>query len=118
MLTRRRFLGATTAGIAGAGIFQFPSLHATESQSAPRKRLAIITTEWRFHSHAWHMGERFLVGYPVKGGWHKPEMDVVAAYVDQFPESDLSRKRSAEFGFPIYPSIADALVSDRRLGIY
>ena len=34
---------------------------------------------------------------------------MVAAYVDQFPEKELSRQRAAEFGFPIYPSIAKAL---------
>ena len=27
-----------------------------------RKRMAIVTTEWRYHCHAWHMAERFLVG--------------------------------------------------------
>ena len=36
-------------------------------------------------------------------------LEVVSAYVDQKPENDLSRKRSEEFGFPIYPSIAEAL---------
>lgn len=34
---------------------------------------------------------------------------MVSAYVDQFPENDLSRQRSEEFGFPIYGSVADAL---------
>jgi hypothetical protein len=37
---------------------------------------------------------------------------VVAAYVDQKPEKDLSRQRAKEFGFTIYPTIAEAL----RLG--
>src|SRR5260370_36351257 len=36
-------------------------------------------------------------------------IDVVAAYVDQRPENDLSRKRSEEFGFPIFPTVAEAL---------
>ena len=71
--------------------------------------MAIVTTEWRYHSHAWHMGERFLVGYPIQGRWHRPALDVVSAYVDQKPEGDLSRKRAEEFGFPIYPTIAEAL---------
>ena len=74
-----------------------------------RKRMAVVTTEWRFHCHAWHMAERFLVGYPVNGQWHTPDLEVVSAYVDQFPENDLSRQRSEEFGFPIYESVADAL---------
>ena len=33
----------------------------------------------------------------------------VSAYVDQFPQSDLSRQRAKEFGFTIYPTIAEAL---------
>ena len=74
-----------------------------------RKRMAIVTTEWRYHCHAWHMAERFLVGYPTQGHWHEPELEVVSAYVDQFPEKDLSRQRSEEFGFPIYDSVAEAL---------
>jgi hypothetical protein len=55
------------------------------------------------------MGERFLVGYPIKGKWHKPDLDVVSLYVDQKPANDLSRKRADEFGFQVYPSIAEAL---------
>jgi hypothetical protein len=71
--------------------------------------MAIVTTEWRYGSHAWHMGERFLVGYPVGGKWRQPDFDVVSAYVDQRPEGDLSRRRAEEFGFTIYPTIAAAL---------
>jgi hypothetical protein len=104
MITRRTFLGAVGAGVAGGGLgsrlFAGPEA---------RKRMAIVTTEWRYHSHAWHMGERFLVGYPTNGHWHRPAFDVVAAYVDQFPEGDLSRQRSREYGFPLYPSVAEAL---------
>ena len=74
-----------------------------------RKRMAIVTTEWRYHCHAWHMAERFLVGYPTQGHWHEPKLEVMSAYIDQFPEKDLSRQRSEEFGFPIYDSVAEAL---------
>jgi len=76
---------------------------------SPRKRLAIITTVWRYLSHAQHMGDRFLVGYPWEGRWHKPEMDVVSLYVDQRPEGDQSAERAAEFGFKVYPTIQAAL---------
>src|ERR1700733_4219959 len=104
MVTRRAFLGALGAGLsAGTGAI------AVQPGPGPRKRLAIITTVWRYHSHAWHMGERFLVGYPLDGRWHRPPFDVVAAYVDQKPADALSRKRSEEFGFPIFPTIAEAL---------
>src|SRR6478672_9136670 len=79
------------------------------SETAKRKRLAIITTVWTYLSHAQHMGDRFLVGYPHNGSWHKPEMDFVSLYVDQKPEGDQSGQRSAEFGFKVYPTIAEAL---------
>lgn len=100
MIDRRTFLGVAGSAIAA------PSVLAARRK---RKRMAVVTTEWRFHSHAWHMAERFLVGYPIKGRWHHPPFDVVSVYVDQRPENDLSRSRSKEFGFPIYPTIAETL---------
>jgi hypothetical protein len=104
MLTRRSFLGTV-----GAGILSGPLAAGALAETTNRKKMAILTTEWRFGSHAWHMGERFLVGYPLNGLWHRPPIDVVAAYVDQQPENDLSQQRSKEFGFPIYPTIAETL---------
>ena len=104
MITRRGFLSA-----AGVGFTIGSNAPGEEPGPSARKRLAVITTEWRYHSHAWHMAERFLVGYPKSGHWHRPALDIVAAYVDQKPENDLSRRRSAEFGFPIFATIAEAL---------
>lgn len=104
MPTRRNFLTA----IGATAVAPKLTLRA-EPQVAKRKRLAVVTTEWRYHSHAWHMAERFLVGYPIDGQWHQPTLEVVAAYVDQKPENDLSVKRSVEFGFPIYSTIAETL---------
>jgi hypothetical protein len=71
--------------------------------------MAIVATEWRYLSHAQHMGDCFLVGYPLDGAWHKPRLDVVSLYVDQRPEGDLSRKRAEEFGIKVYATIAEAL---------
>ena len=104
--SRREFLTTVAAGLscAASGL---PALAAPAAQSP--KRLAIVTTEWRSHSHAWHMAERFLNGYPVKGRWHRPPLEVVSAYVDQTPEKDLSRDRAKEFGFTIYPTVAETL---------
>jgi hypothetical protein len=103
MLDRRMFLGTTCGGLLAA------PLAARAQLATARKRLAVVTTEWRYHSHAWHMAERFLVGYPVQGAWHKPPIDVVSVYVDQKPANDLSRGREKEFGFKIYPTVAEAL---------
>src|SRR5215475_14141320 len=103
MIHRRTFVNACGAGLVGA------SLVSAGEQPARRRRLAVITTEWRERSHAWHMAERFLHGYPINGRWHRPPFEVVAAYVDQTPKNDLSRQRAKEFGFPIQRSIAETL---------
>ena len=96
MLTRRLFLQSSGAAIAAA-------------QTSKPKRLAIITTIYRYLSHGQHMGDRFLVGYPREGEWHKPNVQVVSLYVDQKPEGDLSGDRAREFGFQVYPTIAETL---------
>jgi hypothetical protein len=104
MISRRTFLSTSGTALVGAPLAAF-----AEAPQSRRKRMAIVTTEWRFGCHAWHMGERFLVGYPIGGAWHQPPLDVVAAYIDQTPKEDLSRQRAKEFGFSIYPTIAQAL---------
>jgi hypothetical protein len=103
MISRRTFIGAVGAGAVGT------TLAPGQTGAAGKKRLAAVTTEWRRLSHAWHMAERFLAGYPVKGRWHRPAVEVVSAYVDQFPKYDLSRQRAKESGFTIHPTVADAL---------
>ncbi len=102
-ITRRNFLGALgSATLAGA---VRPVMAAA---TAPR-RIAIITTVWTYQSHAQHMGDRFLVGYPRHGRWHRPPLQVVSLYVDQRPAGDPSRQRAADHGFTVYPTITEAL---------
>ncbi len=73
------------------------------------KRIAVITTIYRYLTHAQHIGDRFLVGYPKEGKWHHPDMKVVSLYVDQIPEGEQSQDRAREFGFSVYPNIPEAL---------
>jgi hypothetical protein len=73
------------------------------------RRIAIVTTIYRYLSHGQHIGDRFLVGYPYEGLWHRPDMKVVSLYVDQKPDGDLSGERAKEFGFTVYPTIAETL---------
>ena len=73
------------------------------------KRIAIVATVYRYLSHAQHIGDRFLVGYPRDGAWHKPDMKVVSLYVDQKPDGDQSAARAKEFDFQVYPTIPEAL---------
>ena len=97
MLTRREFFQTSAAGAVAA------------AAHGEQKRIAIITTIYRYLSHGQHMGDRFLVGYPWEGEWHRPDMKVVSLYVDQKPEGDLSEARAKEFGFSVYPTITQAL---------
>ena len=106
MLNRRRFLQGTGVALLGAPLL---NVNRTVAAAEERKRLAVVTTVWTYRSHAWHMAERFLDGYPWQGKWRRPPIDVVSAYVDQQPEGDLSRRRAAESGFTIYPTVAEAL---------
>ena len=75
----------------------------------PTKRIAVIATIYRYLSHAQHFADRFLTGYPYGGRWHRPDCRIVSLYVDQLPERDQSRDRAREFGFKIYPTIAETL---------
>ena len=81
----------------------------TLGASVRPKRIAIVASIWTYLSHAQHMGDRFLIGYPRHGSWHTSPLEVVSLYVDQKPEGDLSQKRAAEHGFKIYPSISETL---------
>src|SRR5579859_5465772 len=73
------------------------------------KRIAVVTTVYRYLTHAQHEGDRMLVGYPRNATWHRPDMKIVSLYVDQKPEGDLSEARAQEFRFRVYSTIAEAL---------
>ncbi|MFC1526081.1 hypothetical protein ACFL6X_04635 [Candidatus Latescibacterota bacterium] len=79
------------------------------ARGTARPRIAVLATVYRYLSHAQHFADRFLVGYPHQGRWHRPEMDVVSLYVDQQPEGDQSPDRAREFGLQVYSTVAEAL---------
>lgn len=73
------------------------------------KRVAVVATIYAYLKHAQHFVDRFLVGYPYAGEWIRPDTRVVSLYVDQHPEGDQAVDRAREFGFKVYPTIAEAL---------
>jgi len=76
----------------------------------PRPKIAAVVNIYDMRSHAQHMVDRFLWGYGWNGRHHQPPIDVVAMYVDQVPDIDLSRGRAKLFpDLKIYPTIAEAL---------
>ncbi|MBM3846664.1 MAG: twin-arginine translocation signal domain-containing protein, partial [Verrucomicrobia bacterium] len=102
--TRRNFL-KLAAMTAAAG----PVLSHAASPSSKRKRIALIATEMRLHSHGQHFIDRFLLGYQWRGVWRKPDVDLVSLYIDQFPAKDLARAASKRYGVPIFPTVSEAL---------
>ncbi len=98
--TRRQFLATTTAAFAA---------NTLRAADAPRKKIALIGTEVRKHSHAQHFIDRHALGYNWGGQWMAPRCDLVSLYIDQFPEGDLARERAKKYNVPIFKSIAEAV---------
>ena len=73
------------------------------------KRVAVVSTIYQYLKHTQHFIDRLMVGYPYGGEWIRPNVKVVSLYVDQRPPGDQSLDRAREFGFEIYPTIAEAL---------
>ena len=73
------------------------------------KRIAVIATIYSYLKHAQHFSDRFFVGYPYGGRWHRPDCQLVSLYVDQKSAGDQSEDRAREFGGQVYPTIAEAL---------
>ena len=86
-----------------------PHTSADSTQQSAPKRLAVVATVYRYLSHAQHFCDRFIVGYPYEGRWNMPNTQIVSMYVDQRPEGDQSEDRAREFGFEVYPTVAETL---------
>lgn len=109
MTERRTFLKTASAS---------PAASLTNRARPGAKRLAILASRWTPGSPARQVADRFLIGYPREGRWHRPAMDVISLYVDRTPDADQSRERAAEFGFRIYSSVAETLRCGRdRLAV-
>lgn len=84
MLTRRRFVGYSA--LASAMLASRPLLASGSGQEASGQhplRLAILGSVYSLGSSLQDFADRFLVGYPWEGDWHKPPVEVVSLYVDQ-----------------------------------
>src|SRR4051794_12552570 len=73
----------------------------------PPKKVAAVVTEYRRWSHAGVILRNLLRGYPDGRG--RPDLELVALYVDQLPKGDLSRDLAKQHGFRLAPTVADAL---------
>jgi len=106
-VSRRELL----AGVSAAVALRLAGATALGDRSGDKRpQVAALVTEYRKYSHGQNIVDRFLGGYGWESRWHYPEVDVVGLYVDQFPESDLSRERVARYPqLNLYPTIDKAL---------
>ncbi|MSU63051.1 MAG: hypothetical protein EXS31_11775 [Pedosphaera sp.] len=110
LLSRRRFLTSASTGLVALTSSPLTFL-SPQALAAGRKRLrvAAITSEYSYRSHAHVILENFLEPYLFNGQLTSPDMDVVSLYVDQTPANELSREISVKYHIPIYKTIAGAL---------
>ena len=75
----------------------------------PKKRIVALTTAWWKYSHADDIITKFIEGYSIFGRMHQPHCKIVGMYVEQFPDSDISRGLAARYRIPMFQSPAEAL---------
>src|SRR5438132_13298015 len=90
-------------------VFFFLLLAVSASAQEKLPRVAVVTTVWRHNSHADVLASRLVQGYTLDGQGEFPTLKLVSAFVDQFPDNDMSRELAKQHGFTIYDSVAGAL---------
>ena len=108
MISRRRFLQASCAATGSA--WALPAFMRGEARPL---RVAAIVTEYRPWSHADVLVGKFIQGIKLDITPSWTSIPLRAMYVDQFPETDLSRALARQYGFPIIKSIADAILDEK-----
>lgn len=77
--------------------------------ASARKKVAAISTTYHVRSHSDNFITRFLEGYWIGDKHYDPPCDIVSLYLDQVHPADIAHRLSSAYGFPVKPSIADAL---------
>jgi len=95
-MKRRHFLGVAAGSALSLG-------------AAPRKKIAAISSTYHVRSHSDNFITRFLEGYWIGDKYYPSPCDIVSLYLDQTHPADIAHRLSSAYGFPIVPSIADAL---------
>jgi hypothetical protein len=109
-VSRRGVLAAAPAAALALAARSSTLSAADKPDPSKRPKIAALITEFRRNSHAEVIVDRILEGYGWESEHYRPQLDLVAMYVDQFPDADLSRERASRFAnLKIYKSIPEAL---------
>jgi hypothetical protein len=82
---------------------------AARAADTSRIRLAALSTTYHTRSHTDNFVTRFLEGYWIHDKFYEPQCDVASLYMDQLHPADIGHKLAGAYGFPVKPTIADAL---------
>ncbi len=74
--------------------------------------VAGVTSVYHHNAHADVLLSRLMQTDTLDGAGEQPTIAIDSLYVDQVPESDISRRLSAEHDVPIYDNVAGALLAD------
>ena len=72
-------------------------------------KIAGVTTEYRYNSHADVLLSRLIETDTLDGKGDLASIRLASLFTDQVPKNDSSRGFSKKHGFPIYPSLRQAL---------
>ncbi len=116
MISRRKFMTATSVGLVGASrafIAAGDESPAAAGTRGAAKSVAAVVTVYRPGSHAEAILGKILTGWEHDGG-PGPALTLASMYVDQFPRNDLARGISNQYKIPIFDTIAGALTLERN----
>jgi hypothetical protein len=114
-LSRRTFLASTTIAATGrlrprlAWTADSPRTRPPKRAKPAAKKVAVLTSVYRYLSHSYHIAGRFLDGYLKGGEHHFPDFGIASVFADQVGKTDLSRELAKEHGFRVSNTIEDAL---------
>ncbi len=113
---RRQFFATAASAAAVSGSCHSVAWGADSLRSRPPKRtkpapkkIALLTSVYRYLSHSYHIAGRFLHGYLKDGAHHFPDLDIASVYVQQVGERDLSRGLAKDYNFRLSETVEDAL---------
>jgi hypothetical protein len=102
-MTRRDLLAGLSLGAAACQSTEPAAINK------PKPRIAAITTVYYERSHADVFFGRILQGYRLNKKTYQPRLEVASMYLDQVPENDMGHDLAEEYGFKVYPTVAEAL---------
>lgn len=107
--TRRSFLAHTAAVAATAAASPLVGIAPAQAATkANTKSVAAVITAYEHGLHADVLIGKILEGWEQDRG-PGPRLTLASMYVDQFTDKDLARGMSEKYGFPIFPTIEEAV---------